>query len=66
MSISRARLTRRHFLLGIGAGTAAAAGAVVSQTKPAAADSAKDKHAQSPSGYRLTEHVQNYYRTART
>jgi hypothetical protein len=62
---TRARLSRRHFLLGVGAGGAAAAAAIVSQTKSTGPDESKTRQSQSQSGYRVTEHVQNYYRTAR-
>jgi hypothetical protein len=57
------KLSRRNFLLAVGAGGASATVALVSKQREQAADgSAKPKTSQ---GYRLTEHVQNYYRTAK-
>ena len=62
--MSKSRVSRRNFLTAMGVGTAAAAAAVVSKTgneaKPAlAADKEQGK------GYQVTEHVRNYYRTAK-
>ncbi|MGE5523354.1 MAG: twin-arginine translocation signal domain-containing protein [Rhodospirillaceae bacterium] len=55
--------SRRNFLLAVGAGSVAAAAAVMSGgTPPSQISSTKDK--TSGQGYRLTEHVRNYYRTA--
>jgi len=64
MKATRTKLSRRNFLLAATAGTAATAAAVigkqqVEQPSVAGADQPKDK------GYQVTEHVQNYYRTAR-
>ncbi|HEX2829404.1 MAG TPA: formate dehydrogenase [Burkholderiales bacterium] len=64
MKPTRTKLSRRNFLLAATAGTAATAAAVigkqpVEQSSAGAADQPKDK------GYQVTEHVQNYYRTAR-
>ena len=58
------RLSRRNFLLTVGAGGAATAAAIVAQ--PAATlqpASGKDKRASR--GYEASEHVNNYYRTAK-
>ncbi|HZS68978.1 MAG TPA: twin-arginine translocation signal domain-containing protein [Burkholderiales bacterium] len=64
MSERTKRLTRRNFLLTLGAGGAATAAAVVasksSSPKPAASS---DKRATR--GYQSSEHVTNYYRTAK-
>lgn len=57
------RLSRRHFLLTVGAGGAAGAAAIVSRKE--AGDSDKAEAAGSKKGYHVTEHVQNYYRTAK-
>ena len=59
------RLSRRHFLLGAAAGSAATAAAIVAkrpETAPRAL-SGSGKHATR--GYQVTEHVNNYIRTTR-
>jgi nitrous oxide reductase len=65
MSDRSKRLSRRNFLLTVGAGGAAGAAAVVATrsatTKPAPASN--DKRATR--GYEASEHVNNYYRTAK-
>ncbi|HYC48875.1 MAG TPA: twin-arginine translocation signal domain-containing protein [Burkholderiales bacterium] len=63
MKASKARLSRRNFLLTVGAGTAAGAAALVA--KPGAPGGSQDKSIESKKGYQLTEHVRNYYRTAK-
>ena len=57
------RLSRRKFLLTVGAGGAATAAAVVTAKKTTPAASGKGKRATV--GYHATEHVNNYYRTAK-
>jgi hypothetical protein len=64
MKTSKTKLGRRNFLLAVGAGTAAAGAAIVSKTNPDG-DSSKDASSESKKGYQLTEHVRNYYRTAK-
>ena len=65
MSDRSQRLTRRNFLLTLGAGGAATAAAIVAtkspSTKPVPATS--DKRATR--GYQASEHVNNYYRTTK-
>ena len=65
MKETRAKLTRRNFLLAATAGTAVTAAAVIGKQQqteqPIAADAAKP----TGKGYQVTEHVENYYRTAR-
>ena len=64
MTEKKAKLSRRNFLLAVGAGGAATAAAVVaskSSTPPATAD--KDKRATR--GYQASAHVNNYYRTTK-
>jgi len=57
------KLSRRNFLAAVGAGSASAAVALVATDKlQESASSAKPGESQ---GYRLTEHVRNYYRTAK-
>ena len=64
MSQKRSILSRRNFLLTIGAGGAATAAAIVGRdaTAPAAPDK---KNKRATAGYRASEHVNNYYRTTK-
>jgi hypothetical protein len=62
MTEKKAKLSRRNFLLTVGAGGAATAAAIVAK-KPAPVQSGKDKRATR--GYQVTEHVNNYYRTTK-
>jgi hypothetical protein len=56
------RISRRYFLFA--AGGAAAVSAVVAARKDGApAQPAAETKAAAGSGYRVTEHVRNYYRT---
>lgn len=65
MKSVQAKLSRRNFLIAVGAGSAATvaavAGKVVSQPKPAASGTDKRRG----KGYEETAHVRNYYRTTR-
>lgn len=63
MSERSPRLSRRNFLFTVGAGSAATAAALVAAKKPTPAASGKGKRATR--GYHATEHVNNYYRTAK-
>jgi hypothetical protein len=63
MSERSPRLSRRKFLLTVGAGGAATVAAVVTARKSTPAASGKGKRATV--GYHATEHVNNYYRTAK-
>jgi hypothetical protein len=63
MSERSLRLSRRKFLFTVGAGGAATAAAVVATKKSTPAVSGKGKRATR--GYHATEHVNNYYRTAK-
>jgi len=60
----KSKLSRRNFLLTIGAGGAATAAAIVGKnaSSPSASGS-KDKRATS--GYKVSEHIENYYRTTK-
>lgn len=64
MSDKKTRLSRRTFLVTLGAGGAAAAAAVV-VTRPAPDAVAKESDKRSTQGYHVTEHVNNYYRSAK-
>ena len=64
MSERTKKLTRRNFLLTLGAGGAATAAAVVASRSPTAKTTpTNDKRATR--GYQSSEHVNNYYRTAK-
>jgi hypothetical protein len=59
------RLSRRNFLLTVGAGGAATAAAIVA-TKSAPVPSDQDKKdKRATRGYQASEHVNNYYRTTK-
>ena len=64
MSERTKRLSRRNFLLTVGAGGAATAAAIVAtKSTPAKPASPQDKRATR--GYQASEHVSNYYRTTK-
>ena len=64
MSERTKKLTRRNFLLTLGAGGAATAAAVVASRSPTAKTTpTNDKRATR--GYQSSEHVNNYYRSAK-
>lgn len=63
MTQKNARLSRRNFLLTLGAGGAATAAALVA--KNAGSPAAPDKSKRAGRGYQVTEHVNNYYRTTK-
>jgi nitrous oxide reductase len=64
MSERSLRLSRRKFLLTVGAGGAATAAAVVA-SKKTSTPAASGKGKRATVGYHETEHVSNYYRTAK-
>lgn len=64
MKIPQSKLSRRKFLLALGTGSAAATAALVVNKTQDTQPQKPEKIADSK-GYRLTEHVQNYYRTAK-
>jgi len=63
MTDKKTTLSRRNFLLAVGAGGAATAAAIVAKKEPAPAQSGKDKRATR--GYQASEHINNYYRTTK-
>ena len=64
MSERTKRLSRRNFLLTVGAGSAATAAAIVAKNSPPSQpNSGKDKRATR--GYHASEHINNYYRTTK-
>jgi hypothetical protein len=64
MSTGKTKLSRRYFMLGIGAGAAAGATGLVA-TRKDLGGAPDDKSLEGKKGYQLTEHVRNYYRTAK-
>jgi hypothetical protein len=64
MKVTQQTLPRRAFLLAATAGAAATATAIALGKKDVASPS-QHESGQSARGYRLSEHVRNYYRTAR-
>ena len=63
MNEKSSKLSRRAFLLSVGAGGAAGAAALVAKQKaPAATQSSADAK-RDKRGYQETAHVKNYYRT---
>ena len=64
MSEKKVKLSRRNFLLTVGAsGAAAGAAAMVAKTPGEAAPQPGDKRATR--GYQASEHINNYYRTTK-
>ena len=59
--MAKPKLSRRKFMLSVGAGTAAAAATAVAGTpKP---QQATESQTSARKGYELSEHVRKYYRT---
>ena len=65
MSANKAKLSRRNFLLAVGAGGAAGAAAIVAKTVPQAQPAATADGKRITKGYQASAHVRNYYRTAK-
>ena len=65
MTDKKAKLSRRNFLVTLGAGGAATAAGIVAtkNSAPSQAQASKDKRATQ--GYQASEHVTNYYRTTK-
>jgi hypothetical protein len=63
MKRPQGKVSRRTFLLAATAGTAAGAAAIVSRQD--ATQVARGGDTPGKKGYQLTEHVRNYYRTAK-
>jgi shikimate 5-dehydrogenase len=64
MSEKRAKLSRRNFVLTMGAGGAAATAAAVMTRAPAVSSKNSDDK-RATAGYQASEHVNNYYRTTK-
>ena len=65
MSENKTKLSRRNFLLSVGAGGAAGAAAIVAKTVPQAQPAAAGTDKNSTKGYQASTHIRNYYRTAK-
>jgi hypothetical protein len=64
MSEKKAVLSRRNFLLTVGAGGAATAAAIVARS-PAGVSQEEKKDKRATRGYQASEHINNYYRTTK-
>ncbi len=65
MAKSKVSVSRRGFLVSAGAAGVATAAAVVGTVMPETTSNSKETGAASSSGYKVSEHVNKYYRTAR-
>ena len=65
MSQGNSKLSRRNFLLAVGAGGAASAAAIVAKTVPQAQPAATADDKKTTRGYHASEHIRNYYRTTK-
>lgn len=65
MSESKVKLNRRNFLLALGASGAAGAAALLGNNAASTRFEAKGDDGRRSAGYRASEHVRNYYRTAK-
>jgi hypothetical protein len=65
MSERTKRLTRRNFLLTLGAGGAASAAAIVASHSPSTKPVPATKDRRATRGSQSSEHVNNYYRTTK-
>jgi hypothetical protein len=61
--MAKPKLSRRKFMLSVGAGTAVAAAAVASKAVSNNAATPQQAQADTRKGYALSEHVRKYYRT---
>jgi hypothetical protein len=57
------RLSRRNFLLTLGAGGAATAAAIVAKNPTPSKPSRSGQGKRATRGYELSEHIRHYYRT---
>ena len=63
--MSKTKLSRRNFLLTVGAGSAAGAAAIAAKTVPHAQPVAAREEKRRTAGYQDSAHIRNYYRTAK-
>ena len=57
--------SRRGFLISVGTGSVAAAAAAVSVVAPKTGNEADNNDQRTKRGYRVSEHINKYYRTTR-
>jgi shikimate 5-dehydrogenase len=65
MNEKKAKLSRRNFLLTVGAGGAAGAAAIVTKNALQQTDAVDSKDKRATRGYQASEHINNYYRTTK-
>ena len=65
MSERTKKLSRRNFLLTLGAGGAATAAAVVATKAPPTQPASATKDKRATRGYQESAHINNYYRTTK-
>lgn len=65
MAGTPSKLSRRNFLLAVGAGGAATAAAVAIRQTPAGGPATTGSGKRATKGYTASEHVKHYYRTTR-
>ena len=65
MAETKSRLSRRNFLLAVGAGGAGAAAAMLAKGVPQAETNAEAEDEAKRKGYHVSEHIRNYYRTTK-
>lgn len=65
MSNRTHRLSRRNFLLAVGAGGAATAAAIVASESSSTTPPGTGTNKRGTRGYHATAHVNNYYRTTK-
>jgi hypothetical protein len=59
------RLSRRNFLLAVGAGGAVTAAAILAKNAAQAQPRLRNHDKRATRGYQVSEHVNHYYRTAK-
>jgi hypothetical protein len=62
MENAKPKTSRRNFLLAVGAGSAATVAAIAAKTAPRE-ETTGQKAETTDAGYKLSEHIRNYYRT---
>ena len=65
MKAVTSKLSRRSFLLAVGAGGAATAAALVATQKPTGSGPVSGRGKRATRGYHASEHVNTYYRTTK-
>ena len=65
MAQNKSRLSRRNFLLAVGAGGAGVAAAMLAKSVPQTETKAEAEDDAKRKGYHVSEHIRNYYRTTK-